>query len=290
MGSLRDIRKRISSVKGTQQITKAMKMVAAAKLRRAQEAIENARPYAQKIDAVIGALAKGVEGEEDHPLLAIREPKRVGALVITSDRGMCGGFNTYLNKAAEKFVKDNQDSYEEIVLFTVGRKARQYLSKQGYNVDVQFADVLADLNYAQAKAIAKEVIEGYQAHNLDAFFLIYHEFKSAVVQRIVNEALLPIRPETPEGEAFSGVEFIFEPDKEGLLAELLPKHIETQIWRALLESTASEHGARMTAMEAATKNAGEMIDDLTLKMNRARQETITNELLDIVGGAEALKG
>jgi len=290
MASLRDIRKRINSVKGTQQITKAMKMVAAAKLRRAQGAIENARPYAQKIDAVIGALAKGMEGEDDHPLLAIREPKRVGAMVITSDRGMCGGFNTNLNKAAEKFVKDNKDIYEEIVLFTVGRKARQYLSKQGYNVDVQFADVLGDLNYGHAKAIAREVIEGYQEHNLDAFFLIYHQFRSAVVQNIVNETLLPIRPEESEGEAFSGTEFIFEPDKEQLLSELLPKHIETQIWRALLESTASEHGARMTAMENATKNAGEMIDDLTLKMNRARQETITNELLDIVGGAEALKG
>ncbi|NOZ86372.1 MAG: ATP synthase F1 subunit gamma [Deltaproteobacteria bacterium] len=287
MATLRAIRKRISSVKGTEQITKAMKMVSAAKLRRAQAAIENARPYAKKIHDVVSDLAQGVE-PSIHPLLRTREPKRIGVLVITSDRGLCGGFNTNLNKKAENFIKENKERYEEIILYTVGKKVYRFLSKQGYNVDPSFTEILGSLSYQDAKNITKVVIEGYIGNSLDAFFMIYHEFKSALVQRIVVEDLLPIRPEEKtiaEGES----DYIFEPGKRELLSELLPKYIETEIWRALLESSASEHGARMTAMENATKNANEMIDNLTLKMNRARQESITKELLDIVGGAEALK-
>ncbi|MGE5246809.1 MAG: ATP synthase F1 subunit gamma [Verrucomicrobiota bacterium] len=290
MANLRAIRKRISSVKSTQQITKAMKMVSAAKLRRAQEAIVAARPYARKMRDVVLDVA-GRAGEEAHPLLAPREGKRLVLLVITSDRGLCGSFNAGLTRAAHRFVLDRGDEYDEISLFVVGRKGRDFFRRREVAIRKEYLGVLGGIARAHAEKIAKDLIDGFLSDEFDEVQVVFNEFRSAISQVIRFETLFPIAPQqAPGAQAGASVDYLYEPGQKEILATLLPKYLETQIFRVLLESMAGEHGARMTAMDSATNNSVDMIARLTLQMNRARQATITTELTEIVSGAEALKG
>jgi F-type H+-transporting ATPase subunit gamma len=288
--SLRDIRNRIGSVKSTRQITKAMKMVAAAKLRRAQDAVLKTRPYALLLDQALTRVAARAAAEEvvAHPLLAPRTARTAEVVVVTSDRGLAGGFNSNIARRTQRFLTEESERFEKIQLATIGKKGRDFFRARKLEVRKDFTGVHTDLRYEKAEAIAKEYTERYLAGEVDAVFLAYNEFKSAISQKPVVVQLLPI--ETPAGaDAATGIDFKYEPSREQLLAELLPRHVAMQVWRALLESAASEHGARMSAMESATKNAEEMISMLTLQYNRARQAYVTKELMEIVSGAEALK-
>jgi F-type H+-transporting ATPase subunit gamma len=290
--SLRDIRNRITSVKSTRQITKAMKMVAAAKLRRAQDAVLKTRPYAQLLDRALGRVAGRAAAEEAatlHPLLQPREPRVAEVVVITSDRGLAGGFNSNIIRRTQRFLTEGSEKFERIELSTIGRKAKDFLRARKLNARKDFPGVHQGLNYEKAEAIAQELVTRYLAGDVDAVYLCYNEFKSAIAQTPVVVQLLPLQPPPVEAGAEAGIDFLYEPSREALLAELLPRHVAMQVWRALLESAASEHGARMSAMESATKNAEEMIAALTLQYNRARQAYVTKELMEIVGGAEALK-
>jgi F-type H+-transporting ATPase subunit gamma len=288
MPSLKDIRKRIASVKSTQKITKAMKLVAAAKLRRAQENITKARPYAIKLHEMISELAMRAEAE-DHPLLDVREPRRVMLLVLTSDRGLCGAFNTNILRTAEKYYAENRNKYEELHLSVVGRKGRDYLRHRNYTIRQYFQGLDVNTALERAKEISDGIIDDFLGANLDMVYLLYNEFKSAMSQKIILEQLLPIVPLELEGADETHIDFIYEPSKVELLETIMPMYVHVETYRATLESTASEFGARMTAMENATNNASEMISSLTLEFNKARQAAITKELLDIVGGTEALK-
>jgi F-type H+-transporting ATPase subunit gamma len=288
--SLRDIRNRIGSVKNTRQITKAMKMVAAAKLRRAQDAITKARPYATQLEEALARVAARAAAEEkpSHPLLASR-PVRVAELVLlTSDRGLAGGFNSNVVRRGQRFMTENADRYERVLLTTMGRKARDFLRARRLPIRKDYAGIHQNLSYAKAEEVSRELADRFLSGEVDAVFLCYNEFKSAITQRVVVRQLLPIETGGAK-DATSGYDFLYEPSREGLLEELVPKHLAIQVWRALLDSAASEHGARMTAMESATKNAEEMIAALTLQYNRARQAYVTKELMEIVSGAEALK-
>ncbi len=290
MANLKDIRKRIGSVKNTQKITRAMKMVAAAKLRRAQQNILDLRPYAIKtMDVLSGVAARAGEDEEIHSLLARREPKNVMLVVLTSDRGLAGAFNASINKAAHKFWKELEGEGKTVTFSVIGRKGRDYLKRRSADIQKDFTGVFQDLSMDRAGEIGRYIVDAYGRRDLDAVYVIYNEFKSAISQDVVVEQLLPITPmEVEEDE--TAVDYIYEPDKQALLDVLLPMYVEIEVYRALLESVASEHGARMTAMDAATNNAKDMIDKLTLQFNRARQAAITKELMEIIGGAEALKG
>lgn len=288
MATLRDIRRRINSVKSTQQITKAMKMVAAAKLRRAQQRIVQSRPYAYKLQEVIGSLALRTSPEE-HPLLAKRETGRRGLVVVAADKGLCGAFNGNILRKAFEYLRQAGDAEVQITLLVVGRKARDFFRRRQIERQGEWINIFDQLAYAHAAEIGSQLARGYIESELDEAHLLFNEFKSAAVQRLVMEQLLPVTPLSVEAEALQPVEFIFEPSPEVILDELLPRHVEVQVYRALMESAAAEQGARMTAMEAATKNASEMIERLTLVFNKARQERITKELMDIVGGAEALR-
>lgn len=288
MSSLRDIKRRITSVQNTQQITRAMRMVSAAKLRRAQEAILAARPYAQKIEEVLSAVAAHAEGI-DHPLLRQRPMRRVELVVMTSDRGLAGAFNSNITRLAQRFLWENAQTYEKIQISTIGRKGRDFFRARDIETRKDYPGVFEHLTFEQAQAIAKELREAYGHDELDAVFLLYNEFASAMVQRPSLVPLLPIRPAQGEEEAGPGADYLFEPNAKEVLEQLLPRHLEMQVWRALLESVASEHAARMVAMENATKNSGELIAKYTLQYNRARQAYITTELMEIVSGAEALK-
>lgn len=287
MPSLKDIRKRISSVKSTQKITRAMKLVAAAKLRRAQENITNARPYAVKLQEMISELALRAD-TEDHPLLANREPRRVRLLVMTSDRGMCGAFNTNILRAAENYIRDNKDKHEEIQISVVGRKGRDYLKHRGYEIRRYFPGVDVNTALERSDEISDLLIDGFLDDRLDKIYLLYNEFKSAMSQKITVEQLLPIVPLELSEIDGGNIDYKYEPSKIELLETIMPMYIHVEVYRAALESTASEFGARMTAMENATNNAGDMISNLTLQFNKARQTAITKELLEIVSGAEAL--
>jgi F-type H+-transporting ATPase subunit gamma len=295
MANLRAIRKRIGSVKSTQQITKAMKMVSAAKLRRAHEAITAARPYARKMREVVQALARRA-GEEAHPLLTSREVKKLALLVVTSDRGLCGGFNASLLRAVHRYLRENEGKYEEIVLFVVGRKGRDFFRRRLIPMRQEHVGVLGSLSFAHAEKIARELVEGFLAEEFDEVVIAFNEFRSALSQPTRFERLFPVAleepsaPAQPAKAAASEVDYLYEPSRNEILAALLPKYVETQVFRVLLESVAGEHGARMTAMDSATNNSSDMISRLTLQMNRARQATITKELMEIIGGAEALKG
>jgi len=288
--SLRDIRNRIGSVKSTRQITKAMKMVAAAKLRRAQDAILKTRPYAQLLDQTLSRIAARAAAEEvvAHPLLAPRVQRTAEVVVVTSDRGLAGGFNSNISRRTQRFLTENGDRFERLQLATVGKKGRDFFRARKLEVRKDFTGIHADLRYEKAEAIAAEYTRRYLAGEVDAVFLAYNEFKSAIAQKPVVVQLLPIET-PPAAQATAGIDFKYEPSREALLADLLPRQIAMQVWRALLESAASEHGARMSAMESATKNAEEMIAALTLQYNRARQAYVTKELMEIVSGAEALK-
>jgi len=287
MANLRAIRKRIGSVKSTQQITRAMKMVSAAKLRRAQDAITAARPYARKMREVVGAVA-GRAGADAHPLLAAREPRKLALLLVTSDRGLCGSFNSGLTRAAYRYIQDHRDRYEEIALFVVGRKGRDFFRRREIPIRKEYIGVLGAVSRHHAETIGNDLVEGCLAEEFDEVRIVFNEFRSAISQTTRFEKLFPVELESAAGA--SDVDYLYEPGRKEILASLLPKYVETQVFRVLLESVAGEHGARMTAMDSATNNSVEMIARLTLQMNRARQASITTELTEIVSGAEALKG
>jgi F-type H+-transporting ATPase subunit gamma len=288
MATLRDIRRRINSVKSTQQITKAMKMVAAAKLRRAQQRVVESRPYAYKLQEVIGSLALRTSPEA-HPLLETRETGRKALVVVAADKGLAGAFNANILRKAFEYLRQAGDAEVQITLLVVGRKARDFFRRRQVERQGEWINIFDQLAYTHAAEIGSQLASGYINNELDEARLLYNEFKSAGVQRPVMEQLLPIESLSVEGEELEPVEFAFEPSPEEILGELLPRHVEVQVYRALLESAAAEQGARMTAMEAATKAASDMIERLTLVFNKARQERITKELMDIVGGAEALR-
>ena len=285
MSNLKDIRRRIQSVKSTEQITKAMKMVAASRLRRAQENIIASRPYALKMLEVLSSLALRTNPEA-HPLLVTREPKKVDMIVVTSDRGLCGAFNSNILRKAEQFMAEHPDW--GFSLHLVGRKAVEYFKRREVNTRKVSLNILADVSFPHAIAIGNDVVQSYLEEEFDQVFTVYNEFKSAIQQRVIVEQLLPIKPMDISEDDFA-VEYLYEPSEDMILEQLLPRHINFQVYRVLLESVASEHGARMTAMDAASKNAGEMIDKLTLLYNRSRQAAITKELMEVVSGAEAIK-
>ncbi|KAF0220843.1 MAG: F-type H+-transporting ATPase subunit [Geobacteraceae bacterium] len=287
MASLKSIKKRIVSVKNTRQITKAMKMVSAAKLRRAQENVVAARPYAKKLGEVLERLAKQQDADT-HPLLEKRSAEKALLIVVTSDRGLCGGFNANISKAADRFVKERKTDYTDISLLTIGRKGFELL-KNRQKIYKNYSNILSNLNYQTAALLAQEVIEGYLNAEYDEVYILFNAFRSVMSQDITLQQLLPVAPPQTAEEEYAP-EYIYEPSKGELLGELLPKHIEVQVFKALLESLASEHGARMTAMDSASKNATEMIGKLTLVYNRARQAAITTELMEIISGAESIKG
>jgi F-type H+-transporting ATPase subunit gamma len=271
-------------MRNTQQVTKAMKLVAAAKLRRAQDAIIAARPYAAHMGAVLRSLASRVPAES-HPLLARREPRRVLLLAVTADRGLCGGFNANVLRRGLRFVHEPAEGVS-VSLALVGRKGNDYFRRRDVPIRHYFKGVLAELSPARGEEIGRALVEDYASGAVDAVHVLYNGFKSAGSQVLTLDQLLPVATEElPAGDP--GVEYLYEPGKEALLDALLPRHVAVQVYRVLLESVAAENGARMAAMEAATKNAGEMIDHLTLQANRARQAAITKELLEIVAGAEA---
>lgn len=288
MASLKSIKKRIVSVKNTRQITKAMKMVSAAKLRRAQENVVAARPYAKKLGEVLQSLAGNQEGDQ-HPLLEKREARKLLLIVVTSDRGLCGGFNSNLCKAGDRYIKEKKASFEQISVMTVGRKGYEFL-KNRHTVYKNFSNVLSKPSYQTAAMLAQEVINGFLEGEYDQVELLYNSFRTVMSQDITFQQLLPVVPEEKATAEESPVEYIYEPSVAELLAEILPKNIEVQIFKAMLESVAGEHGARMTAMDSASKNASEMIGKLTLQYNRARQAAITTELMEIISGSESIKG
>ena len=296
MATLKDIKRRIKSVKNTQQITKAMKMVAAAKLRRAQENIEAARPYAVKMRRLVSNIA-GTVPEGSHDLLAPATTNKTELILVTSDRGLCGGFNSNLIKRAELFIAENPD--KEISMNLIGRRGADYFKRHSSPVRTSMELGPKRPDYAMAKGIARDVTGTFTGSDTSEVYLIFSEFISVLTQKPALQKLLPISAETGEEEAGNedaapdtaktGV-FTFEPSEEEVLDELLPKYVEVQILRAVLESAASEHGARMTSMDAASKSAAEMISSLTLIYNRVRQAAITTELMEIIAGAESLKG
>jgi F-type H+-transporting ATPase subunit gamma len=286
--SLRDIRKRIASVRSTQQITKAMKMVAAAKLRRAQESILATRPYATKMLEVLSSLAARTSAEA-HPLLARRESRRVEVVVFTSDRGLCGAFNMNLIQRAERFLEEEKGKIEEIALSFVGRKGRDYFRRRKVNMRREYVNFFGKVDYLFASRIGQELVQAYSEEQVDGIYLLYSEFRSAIQQRVCLEKILPVAPSYPLAMGPRAIEYLYEPSESEILEKLLPMYVEVQVYRALLESLASEYGARMTAMENATNNAAEMMEKLTLVYNKARQGAITKELIEIVSGAEALK-
>src|SRR5688572_6378767 len=288
MPSLLDIRRRIRAVKSTQQITKAMKMVAASKLRRAQERIQHARPFATQMLRVLNSLATRVD-PASHPLLDERKTPRAGGrallFVITADRGLCGSFNTNVIKSSSTFITESRD--REVALGLVGRRGRDFFARRGFQVRYEQINLFAALKFSDAQAIARAAIEAFVGGEVDSVYLVYNEFKSVLNQRVVVERLLPIprlEIQAPEQAGEPVVDYLYEPAPGELFTTLLPSHVEVQVFRALLESAAAEHAARMTAMDAATRNSAEMIDQLTLYMNKVRQAAITREIIEVVSG------
>ena len=289
MATLRDIRRRIASVKNTQTITKAMQMVSAAKLRRAQERIERARPYAEKIKGLVIEMCKGMTSE-DHPFFSVpNEKRRLLVILVTSDRGLCGSFNNNIIFRTERDINKIKDSLESVGMITVGKKGYDYFSKKNYNIIKRYVEERERTNHELAIEIANEGKNLFLSGEWNEIHLYYTAFKSVVRHEIIQEGLLPIPTADFEAEKEAPKDYILEPDKKKILARLLPKYLEIQILKAILESQTSEHAARMTAMDTASNNCKELIADLTLVYNKERQAAITKELLDIVGGAEALK-
>jgi F-type H+-transporting ATPase subunit gamma len=281
--ALIDIRRRIRSVKSTQQITKAMKMVSAAKLRRAQEAMFAARPYARKMMEVLNSIASRANPDA-HPLLQEKGHEKVLLVVITADKGLCGAFNANIIRTATRFLAERQGG--DVGLTLVGRKGRDFFRRRAFTVRSERVGVFQALRYQAARELAQELIAAFTGGEVDQVFLVYNEFKSVIQQRLVIDRLLPIErhalhPQEP------ALDYLYEPEPAGIFATILPKHVEVQVWKALLESQAAEHGARMTSMDAATNNASEMIDRLTLYMNKVRQAAITKEIIEVVSGAGA---
>jgi F-type H+-transporting ATPase subunit gamma len=291
MPSLIDLRRRIKSVKNTQQITKAMKMVAAARVRRTQEAIIQARPYASKMLEVLNSLATRVDRHK-HPLLEVRGDEDIEVLLVTADRGLCGSFNTSVIREALDFMEDHNAA--KIGLNLVGKKGRDFFKRRSFKIIDEYTDIFSSISYDHAVKIGRDIIAGYRAAELDAVYIVYNQFVSMISQKVVIEQLLPIKELEPRDKADTqdlspvSLEYIYEPESKKILDQLLPRHVFTQIYRALLESAAAENAARMTAMDNATKNAGELIDHLTLVMNRIRQDAITREIIEVVSGADSL--
>jgi F-type H+-transporting ATPase subunit gamma len=293
MPNLLDIRRRIKSVKNTQQITKAMKMVSAAKLKRAQDRVVTARPFANKMMEVLGELAKRTDEDFHHPLLDLRADERYVVVLITADKGLCGAFNTNLTKAAQSFIKEHPGKAIEI--FAVGRKGRDFFRNRHAVMAGEFIGLTGKgrVDLSEALEVARSIMKLYtDDEGIDKVYLIYNEFKSVLQQRVVLEQLLPVsrarEEEVDPKAAVSLVDYIYEQPPAQMFGQLLPRLVETQVFRAMLESVASEQGARMTAMDSASKNASELIDSLTLNMNRIRQAAITNEIIEVVSGAAAL--
>jgi F-type H+-transporting ATPase subunit gamma len=294
MANLLDIRRRIKSVKNTQQITRAMKMMSAARLKRAQDRVVAARPFAGKMIEVMGDLAARTDENFRHPLLNARGDERYLLILITADRGLCGAFNTNLTKAAQAFIQENAGKQFEVL--PIGRKGRDFFRRRGMSIVSEYIGLTGkgSVGYDEAVSIAGDIIKRFtEDEELDKVFIVYNEFKSVLQQRVVIEQLLPVSRVTQsvEDDSPSGADltdYIYEQEPAEIFARLLPRVVETQIFRALLESVASEHGARMTAMDSASKNAGELIGSLTLNMNRVRQAAITNEIIEVVSGAAAL--
>ncbi|MDT8317558.1 MAG: ATP synthase F1 subunit gamma [bacterium] len=285
MATLKDIKKRIGSLKNTSQITNAMKMVSAAKLRRAQEAIVAGRPYADKMQSVLSNLSAGVDSSAN-PLLEVREVEKVGVMLFTSDRGLCGGFNGNLIKKMEKTAV-KELAGKEISYSFYGKKGHEYFKRRGVDAVIANKTAVAGSGYDLSLNMSASVIDAYISGEIDELYLIYGKFESAMTQTPVFEKLLPIVPEE-KSEETETTDFLFEPDATALLEKLIPKYVASQIYRAVLETAASEHGARMSAMDSASKNAKEMIGDLTVQYNRVRQAAITTELMDIINGAKAV--
>ncbi len=284
MQSLPDIRRRIRSVKNTQQLTKAMKTVSAAKLRRAQDRVLSARPYAEQLKRVLGDLTARIENVS-HPLLETRPEEKILFVVVTADRGLCGAFNSNILRAATGFLR--QHTNQTVVLAAAGRKGRDFFRRRGISLRSEFVNIFSKLDYGNARDISEAVVQAYSDTEVDAVYVVYNEFKSVIQQRVVIEKLLPLsRSELERSEPQP--DYIFEQQPQDIFNRLLPRYVEVQIYRALLESAASEHGARMASMDTASRNAGEMIDMLTLNMNRIRQAAITREIIEVVSGAGAL--
>jgi F-type H+-transporting ATPase subunit gamma len=297
MPSLIDLRRRVRAVKNTQQITKAMKMVAASKLRRAQERIMSARPYAQQMQRVLASVAARVDPSV-HPLLTVREPgadSRTLVIVITGDKGLCGSFNTNVIKSAATYVTSTAEACE---LGLVGRKGREFFGRRGYPVAFEQVGIFQKLRFEDAQQIAQFAIEAFTSGAADRVLLVYNEFRSVISQRVVIEPLLPIARSDVETQApatggspgggYAQVDYLYEPAPQQIFNQLLPRYVEVQVYRALLESNAAFFAAQMTAMDTATKNSADMISSLTLYMNKVRQAAITREIIEVVSGAEAL--
>ncbi|HEV8539669.1 MAG TPA: ATP synthase F1 subunit gamma [Nitrospiraceae bacterium] len=288
MPSLQSLRRKIGAIKNTQKITKAMKMVAAAKLKRAQDRILSARPYGHKMREVIANLSKRVN-RAAHPLLQKRPPKIVEVLVVTSDRGLCGAFNANIVRKAIEFIRQTEAAGQKVTVSLVGRKGRDYFRRRPWPIRQEWTGVFDRLTYEHGIDIGQDLIDHFTKGTFDELYVIYNEFKSAIQQRVIVEKLFPIDALDDAEATTSGGSYLYEPDEDELLAALIPKHFQIQAFRILLESAAAEHGARMAAMDGATRNAGELIKKLTLYYNKTRQAAITKELMDIVGGAEALR-
>ena len=292
MPSLQSLRRKISAFKNTQKITKAMKMVAAAKLKRSQDRILAARPYAHKMRDVLSNLSQRVN-RASHPLLQKREGKKIEVLVVTSDRGLCGGFNGNIVRKSAEFVRQCEARGLRVNLSIVGRKGRDYFRRRTWPIRQEWIGIFDKLSFEHAIDIGGDVTDNFMKGTFDELYVVYNEFKSAIQQRVIVEKLFPVDAAaefgTAQAEGTTGGSYLYEPDEAELLNVLVPKHFQVQAYRILLESAAAEHGARMGAMDGATRNAGQLIKKTTLYYNKTRQAAITKELMDIVGGAEALK-
>lgn len=285
MAKTQDLKRRIRSVKNTQQLTRAMKMVSAAKLRRAQDRILAARPYAHRLQSVLRSAAARANPELN-PLLQIHGRRKVELLIVTGDKGLCGSFNAGILRTSENFIAEELQG-RDVTVTAIGKKGVEYLRRRNYSIRNRHVDIFRDVQFSIAEEIGSELIERYVAEDLDEIYLCFNEFKSAIQARPVVQRLLPIeKMETGEGE--TAEDYLYEPDADRLFAALLPHYVKQQVFQALLESVAAEHAARMTAMDSATKNASELIESLTLTMNRVRQAAITTEIIEVVSGAEAL--
>ncbi len=290
MASLKEVRNRIVSVNSTQQITKAMKMVSAAKLRRATDAITQMRPYAKKLAEMIATVSAKTEAGKDNVYTQVRPISNVLVIVVTSDRGLCGAFNANIGKATIALIQEKYAALHtagKVEVLTLGKKGAEYLGRRGYKLNTEHTEIFSGLNFGKVRVVGDEILADFAAGKYDVVELIFNEFKNVATQIIRTEQLLPLQ-ENADTATASNVDYIFEPNEEKIINELIPKSVKLSIFRSLLESNASEHGARMTAMDKATDNAGELIKALKLEYNRSRQAAITKEILEIVGGAEAL--
>ena len=292
MPSLKEVRTRIDSVKSTQQITSAMKMVSASKLRRAQNAILKLRPYASKLNEILQNLSTSIENSDENIYSQFRPEEKVLIISVSSNRGLCGAFNANIVKAVNKRIENKYSRQNEkgnVFMYCIGKKVVEYFTSKGYNVDETNIAIFDNLSFENVAPMAEQLMQDFASKKYDKIEIIYNQFKNAASQQLITEQFLPIQPKEEEVASLAA-DYIFEPNKEDIVREMIPKSLKIQLYKALLDSYASEHGARMTAMHKATDNAEELLKDLKLKYNKARQATITNEILEIVGGAEALKG